>query len=104
MWLLEVFPVMTKLVYVMTSFNSDEESKEKREKKVSLIHMKRLQKIVKQQVNWNNITRSKHLGRRPWENPVQTLPIDFTGSKISFHYMNSFFKNSNEKTDQSLLS
>lgn len=35
MWLFEVFPVMTKLVYVMTSFNSDEESKEKRKKKKS---------------------------------------------------------------------
>ena len=33
MWLFEVFPVMTKLVYVRTSFNSDEESKEKRKKK-----------------------------------------------------------------------
>lgn len=33
MWLFEVFPVMTKLVYVMTSFNSDEESKEIRKKK-----------------------------------------------------------------------
>lgn len=68
MWLFEVFPVMTKLVFVMTSFNSDEESKKKRKKKkkVSLIHMKRLQKIVKQQVNWNNITCSKHFGRRPW--------------------------------------
>lgn len=33
MWLFEVFPVMTKLVFVMTSFNSDEESKKKKEKK-----------------------------------------------------------------------